>query len=265
MAQMGHFHHQIQPAYSFLILRSLRLKTLATNPSPPKKEKNKSSIIPADSCVQSWISFFLEKDLMSTFAQMPHTPRYLQQQIHQTLQLTHTPPSVPSLQLYLHLSEKHRGKPKKTGVNENEQHGSAAAFFLILPFHCTSFPAPVLLSSSTLLNAERTKARWTVLIRQQDKARLPAGHSSETTGGAVHVAAGRAGFHRTANAHLVPGSCSRVPRMEARLCWLRCPRSLSRALQERLQSSQRAGRCPGHEGQGVEETELLSSNKVINY
>lgn len=81
----------------------------------------------------------------------------------------------------------------------------------------------------------------------------------------MHVAAGGAGFHRTADAHSVPGSCNRVPRMEARLRWLCCPGSLSRALQERLQSSRRAGRCPGHEGQGVEETKLLSSNKVINY
>lgn len=73
--------------------------------------------------VQSWvIDSILERDLMSTFGQMPRTPRYLQPQIHQTLQLTHPPPSVPSLQLCLYLSEKHRGKPK-AGVNENKLSG----------------------------------------------------------------------------------------------------------------------------------------------
>lgn len=59
---------------------------------------------------------------MPTFVQKPRTPRYLQQQIHQTLQLTRPPPSVPSLQLYLYLSEQHRGKPK-AGVNENKVSG----------------------------------------------------------------------------------------------------------------------------------------------
>ena len=134
---MGHFDNQIQPAHIFF--RSIK-KSEMENFSHQITKKTITSSIPADSCVQSWvIGFFLERDLMSTFVQTAHIPRYLQQQIHQTLQLTHTPPSVLSLQLYLYLSEKHRGK-SKTGVNENKLSGSGAAFFLILPLNCIFSP-----------------------------------------------------------------------------------------------------------------------------
>lgn len=64
----------------------------------------------------------LHRDLDYTFVQMPHIPRCLQQQIHQTRQLTRMPPSVQPLQLYLHLSENARRKNKS--VNEKEMAAS---------------------------------------------------------------------------------------------------------------------------------------------
>lgn len=102
---------------------------------------------------------------MSTFAQMLRTRRYLQQQIHQTLQLTHTPPSALSLRLHLHLSEKHRGKPK-TDVNENELYRSEAAFSSFSPWITFFFPTSLLVNNSTFLNTDSTKAGWPVLISQ---------------------------------------------------------------------------------------------------
>lgn len=92
---------------------------------------------------------------MSTFAQMLHIPRYLQQQIHQTLQLTHTPPSVPSLRPYSHLSEKHRGKPK-TDVNENGL--DQKQLFPHPPLELHFFPpTSLLVNNSTFLNTDSTK------------------------------------------------------------------------------------------------------------
>lgn len=102
---------------------------------------------------------------MSTFAQRLHTPRYLQQQIHQTLQLTHTPPSALSLRLHLHLSEKHRRKPK-TNVNDNELSGSEAAFSSFSPWITFFFPTPLQVNNSTFLNTDSTKTGWLVLTIQ---------------------------------------------------------------------------------------------------
>lgn len=160
MGSTGHFDNQIQHAHSFF--RSIK-KSEIENFSHQIAKKITTSSIPADSCVQRRvIGFFLERDLMSTFVQTPHIPRYLQQQIHQTLQLTHTPPSVPSLQLYLYLSEKHRGKSKR-GVNANKLSGSGVAFFFILPLNFFFFSAQVPLSNTTFLKTERTQVGRAVL------------------------------------------------------------------------------------------------------
>lgn len=154
MGSLGHFDNQIQPAHVFL--RSVK-KSEIEKFSHQMTKKIIIGIIPADSCAQSGvIGFFLERDLMSTFVQMPHTPRYLQQQIHQTLQLTHTPPSVLSLQLYLHLSEKHRGKQKQVLMKTNCLDQQQLLSYPPLELHFS--PTHVLLSNSMILQTERTQA-----------------------------------------------------------------------------------------------------------
>lgn len=92
------------------------------------------------------------RDVMSTFAQTPHTPHCLQQQIHQTLQLTHTPPSVLSLQLYLYLPKKHREKQKKQVLMKAKCLDHQQLFLLILPHQTALFYHP----SSTFLKVEMT-------------------------------------------------------------------------------------------------------------
>lgn len=213
MGSTGHFDNQIQPAHVFL--RSIK-KSEIEKFSHQMTKKIIIGIIRADSCVQSGvIGFFLERDLMSTFVQMPHIPRYLQQQIHQTLQLTHTPPSVPSLQLYLYLSEKHRGKQKQVLMKTNCLDQQQLLSYPPLELHF--FPTQVLLSNSMILQTGGRRqgglrSTATIKLVLQERARLPWRTKSPwTTRGAAHVVEVRAGLHGAVHAHFILAPCSRVP------------------------------------------------------